>query len=130
MKFVKHSNRIALWYIISSIFIGPQLFVVVSSFSPGPIGDCYDDLWLKASGSPSLLQRAAIIHHYMLITQIGEGIMLSAGLIILILLIKRNQYDKQVPILLVFGVLFMIAGYGFAIWFLGILRPPCSVFNQ
>jgi len=120
-------REVALGYVASSIFIGPFLLVFVGYFAPGPIGDCQDDQWSSVPGASSLTQRADIIRHYFLITQIGEGIMLAIGLIILILLIVENRKGNSQSAFLLFGVLFMMLGYGFAVWFLG-SGKPCGSF--
>ncbi len=125
MNITKNIGQIALGYVIASIFIGPLLFAFMGSFAPGPIGDCFDDEWSKVPGAHSIFQRAGIIRHYELITQVGEGIMLAIGLIILALLIVGNSPDKRQSAFLLFSVLFMILGYAFAIWLLG-NGSPCG----
>ena len=56
-----------------------------------------------------------------------EDGMLAIGLIILILLIVENRKGNSQSAFLLFGVLFMMLGYGFAVWFLG-SGKPCGSF--
>jgi hypothetical protein len=126
MRPIKYIHQIALGYVIAPIIIG-LLFMFGPSFAPGPLGDCYDDEWSKVPGAHSITQRAAIIHHYYLIAQIGAGIMLGIGIVVLALLILGNWRGKPQSIFLLCAVFLMMAGYGFVIW--AASGQPCGSFR-
>lgn len=121
MKSFKYLNKIAAGYVIGSIFIGPGLVFLVGSLSPGPIGDCGDDAWGRA-GYRGFANIGTVIRHYDRLIQISEGIMLGIGVIILGLLLARARHT---PILLLILVIFMVACYGFVIWFFN-EAVPCG----
>lgn len=120
MKLPRSANRAAAWYVIASIFIGPGLILLVASFSPGPIGDCRDEAWLKA-GYRMPIEISSVVHHYDKIIQGCEGVMLVIGAVILGLLIAKG---RRTPVLLFLAVPFVMACYALTIWFFS--GAPCG----
>jgi hypothetical protein len=111
MKIAKHIDDIAFVYILGSIIIGPGLIFLISSFAPGPIGDCGDNAWFKA-GMRNPIQISIIVSHYDWAIVLSEGFMFCIGAVIVGLLIVfwRRHFGWSL-----FGVLFMLFFYGLVI---------------
>lgn len=107
MKITKRVDNIAFIYILASIIIGPGLVFLISSFAPGPIGDCGDNAWFKAGIHPERIR--TIVAHYDLIIAFSEALMFVMGALIVGLLIA---FWRRVSIWSLVGVLFMMFFYG------------------
>lgn len=107
---IKEPNHLSLVYILSSIFLGPAIFILGYSFTRGG-GDYCDAVYILPNGSYDP-KRINEFHNAQVFQVTGASIMILLGLSLLTYyLVYSRKHKTKISIWGPVGILVMLLGY-------------------